>query len=46
MTLDFNLSDLRTVEFGVGRDMNAERSFHCIPVDVSVQDAPRKRDDG
>lgn len=43
MTLDFDLSDLRTVEFGVGRDMNnAERAFHCIPVDVSVQDALRE----
>ncbi len=42
MTLDFDLSDLRTVEFGVGRDMNAERAFHCIPVDLSVQDALRE----
>lgn len=38
MTLDFDLSDIGTVEFGVGRDMNAERAFNCIPVDVSVQD--------
>jgi hypothetical protein len=42
MTLDFDLSDLQTVEFGVCRDMNAERAFHCIPVDTSVQNALRE----
>lgn len=39
MNIAFDLSNVQTVDFGVGRDMDTERVFHCIPVDRQVQDA-------
>lgn len=39
MSLAFDLDNLVTVEFGVGRDTDTERVFGCIPVDIHVQDA-------
>ena len=37
--MDFNLDAIRMVEFGVGRDDDDERTFHCVMVDDGVQDA-------
>lgn len=39
MKLDFDLENVTVVEFGVGRDAAAGRSFVAVPVDEDVQDA-------
>lgn len=39
MNLDFDLKNIRSTEFGVGRDDDDSQSFVRIPVDKSVQDA-------
>lgn len=42
MTLAFSLDGLRAVEFGIGRDTDNGRVFHCVPVDTHVQAALRE----
>lgn len=37
--MDFNLNEIQTVEFGVGRDDGDEHAFHCVMVDPNVQTA-------
>lgn len=37
--MDFNLTAIQTVEFGVGRDDGDEHAFHCVMVDNAVQRA-------
>ncbi|MEW8402410.1 MAG: Kiwa anti-phage protein KwaB-like domain-containing protein [Candidatus Thiodiazotropha sp.] len=37
--MHFDLSSIRTVEFGVGRDDGDEHAFHCVMVDDGVQTA-------
>jgi len=39
MNLDFDLDNVRSVEFGIGRDDENGQSFVRIPVDSGVQDA-------
>lgn len=39
MNLDFDLDNVRSVEFGIGRDDEDVQSFVRIPVDSGVQDA-------
>jgi len=39
MTLALDINNVQTIEFGVGRDADTERIFHCIPVDITVQRA-------
>lgn len=39
MTLAFDFSAVRTVEFGVGRDGKPKRTFCCIPIDQRVSSA-------
>ena len=42
MTLDFDLTNVRTTEFGVGKDGTAAQTFRCIAVDDNVQTALRE----
>ena len=37
--MDFNLNEIRAVEFGVGRDDGDDHVFHSVMVDANVQDA-------
>lgn len=39
MMLEFDFNQIRTVEFGLGRDDGDGRTFCLIAVDVDVQDA-------
>lgn len=39
MNLNFDLSDVKTTEFGVGRDEDDARTFLAVPVDAKVQAA-------
>lgn len=39
MNLDFDLDNVRSTEFGVGRDENNGQTFVRVPVDAGVQDA-------
>lgn len=39
MNLDFNLNNVRTTEFGVGREDNSGQTFVRVAVDAGVQDA-------
>ncbi|MGH2360432.1 MAG: Kiwa anti-phage protein KwaB-like domain-containing protein [bacterium] len=41
MTLEFDVNNVRTVEFGVGREDDNDQTFVCITVDAGVQDALR-----
>lgn len=41
MPLDFDLQNVETVEFGVGRDDRDGQTFALVPVDADVQDALR-----
>jgi hypothetical protein len=41
MKLDFDLDNVRTTEFGVGRDDDNNQTFVCVAVDAGVQDALR-----
>lgn len=45
MTLAFDMNNVPLVEFGVGRDTDRERIFHCISVDINVQGALREMAD-
>ena len=42
MTLDFDLQQVQTVEFGVGRDDGDDQTFALVPVDADVQGALRE----
>lgn len=42
MTLQFHLDNVRTTEFGVGKDEMDEQTFRCIAVDGDVQTALRE----
>jgi len=42
MTLDFDFKQVKTVEFGVGRDEDAGQEFHLMPIDGDVQSALRE----
>jgi hypothetical protein len=42
MTIDFDFSNVNTVEFGVGKDNSHEQSFTCMAVDGNVQTALRE----
>jgi len=42
MALDFDLENIKIVEFGVGRDDGGNRTFSLIPVDRGVQAALRQ----
>lgn len=42
MTLDFDFEQVKTVEFGVGRDEDAGQTFHLMPIDGDVQSALRE----
>jgi len=37
--VNFNFDEIRTVEFGVGRDDGDDHAFHCVMVDDAVQEA-------
>lgn len=42
MALDFDLANVRTTEFGVGKDETDEQTFRCVAVDGDVQTALRE----
>lgn len=42
MSLDFDLNNVNTTEFGVGRDNNGEQTFRIVAVDANVQLALRE----
>src|SRR2546428_6737653 len=42
MTLNFDFKQVKTIEFGVGRDDDDDQSFHLLPIDRDVQDALRE----
>jgi hypothetical protein len=42
MTIDFELNDIQTTEFGVGQDTDAGQTFSLVPVDANVQQALRE----
>jgi len=42
MTIEFDFSQVRTTEFGVGKDDGDRQSFFYIPVDADVQTALRE----
>ena len=42
MMLEFDFSNVNTVEFGVGKDNGDDQDFFCIPVDGDVQSALRE----
>lgn len=39
MTLDFNLGDILSIEFGVGRESGDDLIYRLLPVDNDVQTA-------
>jgi len=39
MTLEFDLTHIELVEFGVGRDDDKGQVFEAVPVDKNVQEA-------